>query len=252
MGSYPPTFKGRSNLDKIRFRGKYICNISPRIGGDCYLQYNHKLDGRDNECFKHETIQYCRWIMTPKNDPSELMFFVSFLSCLTVGLLPSFWIFPKKSEWPIPDHDYPTISINETFYHAKIKPRYSILVAIMAFTFTCLIKFVYHNDLLALITLAICGFSAVIPLLDMKIKRVSVSDVGLVISDFSQTIVVPFHEIKRFKAGNTKATGGYTIVTFNARTQFGRSIYFRSINLGKIKNLLEPAGIKLDGVFNDY
>jgi hypothetical protein len=190
--------------------------------------------------------------MTPNKDSTEWLFLVSFLLCLAVGLLPNIWRFPKKSELPIPEDIYPTISIEETFYHAKVKPIYSILIAIIALSFTSLLKFVYNNDALALLTFLICGFSTVIPLLDIKIKKVAVSEKGLVISNFTQTIVVPYHNIKKIKAGNTRATGGYTIVTFNDRTQFGKTIYFRSVDLRKIKNLLEPFGVRLEGLFDDY
>ena len=73
---------------------------------------------------------------------------------------------PHKPELPIRTEGKIVISTKETFYHSRIKPRFSILVAIVAIIFLGLILS-YENKLLALLTLVTSSFAIAVPLLDM-------------------------------------------------------------------------------------
>jgi hypothetical protein len=118
------------------------------------------------------------------------------------------------------------------------------LVAVVAIFFVGLILVRYDNKLLALLTLVTCSFAVALPLLDMKIKEVSVVDQGLLVSDFSKSEMVPFSDIKEVKAGNTRATAPYVFVEFATRGSFGEKIYFRPVDRLEIKRIVESVGVK--------
>lgn len=181
--------------------------------------------------------------MTTQNNPSEWLFLAANLSCLAAGIIPGLLKMPRKPELPIRTDGKVVISTKETFYHARLKPRFSILVAIVAIIFLGLILS-YDNKLLALLTLVTSSFAIAVPLLDMRIKEVSVVDEGLLVSDFSKSETVPFSKIKEVKAGNTRATAPYVFVEFDAKGSFGEKIYFRPVDLLEIKRILEPLGVK--------
>ena len=181
--------------------------------------------------------------MTTQNNPSEWLFLAASLSCLAAGMIPGLLKLPKKPELPLVTDDKVVISTKETFYHARVKPRFSILVAIIAIFFVGLLLR-HDNKLLALITLATSSFAIAMPLLDMRIKEVSVVDKGLLVTDFSKSETVPFSNIKEVKAGNTRATAAYVFVEFDSKGTFGNKIYFRPVDRLEIKRTLEPHGIK--------
>jgi hypothetical protein len=118
--------------------------------------------------------------MTTQNNPSEWLFLAANLSCLAAGIIPGFLKMPHKPELPIRTEGKVVISTKKTFYHARLKPRFSILVAIVAIIFLGLILS-YDNKLLALMTLVTSSFAIAVPLLDMRIKEVSVVDQGLLV-----------------------------------------------------------------------
>lgn len=181
--------------------------------------------------------------MTTQNNLSEWLFLAANLSCLAVGIIPGLLKMPHKPELPIRTEGKVVISTKETFYHARLKPRFSILVAVVAIIFLGLMLN-YDNSLLALLTLVTSAFAIAVPLLDMRIKEVSVVDQGLLVSDFSKSETVPFSDIKEVKAGNTRATASYMFVEFAAKGSFGEKIYFRPVDRLEIKRILELLGVK--------
>jgi hypothetical protein len=181
--------------------------------------------------------------MTTQNNPSEWLFLAANLSCLAAGIIPGLLKLPRKPELPIKTEGKIVLSTKETFYHARLKPRFSFLVAVIAIIFVGLMLR-HDNKLLALITLVTTLFAIAAPLLDMRIKEVSVVDEGLLVSDFSRVEMVPFSNIKEVKAGNTKATAPYVFVEFAAKGSFGEKIYFRPVDRPEIKKILESLGVK--------
>lgn len=181
--------------------------------------------------------------MTTQNNPSEWLFVAANLSCLAAGIIPGLLKLPRKPELPIKTEGKVAISTKETFYHSRLKPRFSILVTVIAILFVGLI--LSNGDkLLALLTLVTSSFAIAVPLLDMRIKEVSVVDEGLLVSDFSKSETVPFSNIKEVKAGNTRATAPYVFVEFDTKRLFGKKIYFRPVDRLEIKRILEPLGVK--------
>ncbi|WP_224958146.1 ATP-binding protein [Geomonas subterranea] len=187
--------------------------------------------------------------MTTQSGPSEWLFLGANLSCLAVGIIPGLLKLPRKPELPSKSEGKVVLSTKETFYHARLKPRFSILVAVVAIIFVGLM--LRDDDkLLALMTVITSSFAFVIPLLDMRIKEVSVVDEGLLVLDFSRSEKVPFSCISEMKAGNTKATAPYMFVKFNSKGSFGNKIYFRPVDRIEIKKILEPLGVKFsDSVY---
>jgi len=181
--------------------------------------------------------------MTTQNNPSEWLFLAANLSCLAVGIIPGLLKMPHKPELPIRTEGKVIISTKETFYHARLKPRFSILVAIVAIIFLGLILS-YDNKLLALMTLVTSSFAFAVPLLDMRIKEVSVVDQGLLVSDFSKSEMIPFSGIKEVKAGNTRATAPYVFVEFASKGSFGKKIYFKPVDRLELKRIIESVGVK--------
>lgn len=181
--------------------------------------------------------------MTTQNNPSEWLFLAANLSCLAVGVIPGLLKMSHKPESPIRTEGKVVISTKETFYHARLKPRFSILVAVVAIIFLGLMLN-YDNKLLTLLTLVTSAFAIAVPLLDMRIKEVSVVDKGLLVSDFSKSEMVQFSDIKEVKAGNTRATAPYVFVEFAAKGSFGKKIYFRPVDRLEIKRILESLGVK--------
>lgn len=188
-------------------------------------------------------------MMPPQNDPSEWLFLAATISSMVVAFFPNLLKFHKNPELPISIEERTVISSKDSLYHARIKPKYSILVAIVIMFFVSVMIIKYNNQLLALVTSLACVLAICVPLLDMKIKEVAVSDNGLCVSNFIHTIMVPFHEIKVVKAGNSRATAGYVTVVFTNKTTFGRKIYFRPVDICHVKKILEPYGLKLEGLF---
>lgn len=138
--------------------------------------------------------------MTTQNNPAEWLFLAAFLSCLAVGLLPALLKRPRKSELPLKKDGKVIISTKETFYHARLMPRFSMLIAVVALFFVSVMILRYDDKLLTFLTLVTCLFSAMVPLVNMKIKEVAVVDGGLLVSDFSKSVTVPFSQIKEVKS----------------------------------------------------
>ena len=182
--------------------------------------------------------------MTTQNNPSEWLFLAANLSCLAVGIIPGLLKLPRKSELPLKNDGKVLISTKETFYHARLMPRFSILVAIVAIYFVSLMILRHDDKLLTLLTLVTCTFSVAAPLMNMKIKEVAIVDGGLLVSDFSKSVTVPFSQIKEVRAGSARATTAYVFVEFDSKGPFGKKIYFLPVNRLEIKKLLEPLGVK--------
>ena len=184
--------------------------------------------------------------MIVQNDLSGWLFGIANISCLAIGLFPTLLKLRRKPEMPIKTGGKVIISSKETFYHVCVKPRFSYLIAIVAIFFVSLMILKYDDGLLALITLVSCSFAMAVPLLDMKIKEVAVIDSGLEISNFAKSIIVPFPEIKKVKAGDTRATAGYLFVEFNTDLAFGKKIYFLPVDRGEIEKIFKTKGINFE------
>lgn len=138
------------------------------------------------------------------------------------------------------------ISTKETFYHVRVMPRFSILIAVIATLFVAFMLIQYENKPLTLLTAVACLFTVTAPLINMKLKEVAIVDEGLLITDFSRSVTVPFSQIKEVKAGSGK-TAAYVFVEFNFKGLFGKKIYFMPVNKLEIKKVLGSRGVK----FND-
>ena len=181
--------------------------------------------------------------MTTQNNPSECLFLAAFISCLAAGMIPGLVKLPRKPELPLETEGKIVISTKETYYHSRLKPRFSILIAVIAIFFVGLILS-KGDKWLALLTLVTSSFTIALPILEMRIKEVSIVDNGLMVSDFSKSETVPFSNIKEVKAGNARATAAYVFVEFVSKGIFGKKIYFRPVDRLEIKRAFEPHGIK--------
>lgn len=182
--------------------------------------------------------------MTTQNISQEWLFVAAFFMCLAVGLIPGLLKHPRKSEMPLEMDGKVVISTKETFYHARLMPRFSILLAVIAIFFVTWMITRYDEKLLTLLTAAMCLFSLALPLINMKIKEVAIVDGGLSITDFLRSVTVPFSQIKEVKAGRSRATAAYVFVEFEAKGPFGKKIYFMPVNRLEIKKRLGPLGVK--------
>jgi len=185
--------------------------------------------------------------MTAKSVSYEWLFLVAILSSMAVGLLPALLKSPIRPEPPLKTGEKVVISIKNSFYQAKMLPRFSILSAVIAICFVALIYFKFNDLPLALATLAACSFAVALPLINMKIKDVAVTDNGLLISDFSTSTIVPFADIKAITTRSGRAVAAYVFVEFDHKGPFGKKIYFIPVDRRKIKQLLMPHGVTFDG-----
>lgn len=181
----------------------------------------------------------------------EWLFVSAVFSSMVIAFLPSFLKFPSKGDPLVTINNQTFISTKESYYYARVKPKYAIGVAIVALIHISLILFVYKNQDLALFTFLACIFPICYPLVDIKIKEVAIADGNLVVSDFVKTIEIPLSNIKEITAGNSRANIGYAIVTLVKKAEFGKKIYFRPADIRDLKKLLELHGVRLEGLFKN-